>query len=404
MRVGANPRIARAKTDWRRICHLSVKKSGSTAEKLRWKSRPAIALSNGTVELIVLTGGGHIASFRFVGRGPNLLFETPWTTIDPQTFQEGRDASIYGSGPSGRFFSGFTGHTTAVGYYGLPSKSEARAGLPEHGEVASSLWRVVKMSGGSAAKVSMEAKAQISGLRLHREIELRRGESFARISESVSNDRKTENFFQWVQRATFGEPLLAPKVSVVTVPGFRGRTSERSYDGKDLLAKNQQFRWPVAASAHGGSCDLRQAFHQEGRGYEAAVLLDTTRDTGFISVFNPELRIAAGYSFPTKNFPWIAMWEENRTRTAIPWNGTTRVRGIEFGNSPFSTGLAQAIFDGPLFETPVVAGLDAGASVTAEYRLFAAEISPTWEAIGDVREDGDQIILRGTHRSESVRI
>jgi hypothetical protein len=57
-----------------------------------------------------------------------------------------------------------------------------------------------------------------------------------------------------------------------------------------------------------------------------------------------------------------------------------------------------------LFETPVVAGLDAGASVTAEYRLFAAEISPTWEAIGDVREDGDQIILRGTHRSESVRI
>lgn len=48
--------------------------------------------------------------------------------------------------------------------------------------------------------------------------------------------------------------------------------------------------------------------------------------------------------------------------------------------------------------------LDAGASVTVDYRLFAAEIPPAWEAIGDVREDGDQIIIRGTHRSESVRI
>jgi hypothetical protein len=80
------------------------------------------------------------------------------------------------------------------------------------------------------------------------------------------------------------------------------------------------------------------------------------------------------------------------------------MRGVEFGTSPFATGRGGAIFDGPLFETPVLASLDAGASVTAEYRIFAAEISPAWEAIGDVREDGDQIILRGTHRSESVRI
>lgn len=356
------------------------------------------------MELIALPGGGHIASFRFVGRGPNLLFETPWTTIDPQTFQEGRDASKYGGGTGGRFLSGFTGHTLALGYYGAPSKSEAREGLPEHGEAASSLWRVVKVSGGTAAKVSMEVRLPVSGLRLHREIELRQGESFARIKEVVTNERKTQNFFQWVQRAIFGEPLLAPKVSITTVSGFRGQTTDKSYDGKDLLAKHQQFRWPVAASAHGGSCDLRQSFHQDGRGYEAAVLLDTTRDTGFVSVFNPELRIAAGYSFPREIFPWVALWEENRARTAIPWNGTTRVRGVEFGTSPFADGLAQSIFDGPLFEAPVLASLDVGASVTAEYRLFAAEISPAWEAIGDVREDGDQIILRGTHRSESVRI
>ncbi len=355
------------------------------------------------MELTVLLGGGHIASFRFVGRGPNLLFESPWTTIDPHTFKPERDGTKYG-GVSGRFLSGFTGHAVALGYYGPASKSETKVGMPEHGEAANEMWRVLKVSGGTSAKASMEVRLPIAGLVLRRDVELRKGESFARICETVKNERKTQNFFQWVERATFGEPLLAPKVSVISIPGFRGQTSNGGYDGNDLLAKNQQFRWPVAASTHGGSCDLRQAFHQDGKGYEAAVLLDTTRESGFVAVFNPELRIAAGYCFPRKVFPWIALWEENRARTSGPWNGTTRARGIEFGTSPFPTGLSETIFDGPLFETSTLMSLDVEASVSAEYRLFAAEISPAWEAIGDVREDGDQILLRGTHRAETVRI
>ena len=363
-----------------------------------------MALSNDKVELIALVGGGHLASFRFAGRGPNLLFESPWTTIDPQTFRESHEGGKYGANGVGHYLSGFTGHALALGYYGPPSKAAAKKGLPYHGEAAGSVWLVKKLSGGSSAKVVMEVPLPANELRCVREIELHAGESFARIRETVTNERAAENFFQWVECATFGEPLLTPKVSVVSIPGFRGQTAEWNFEGHDLLAKNQQFRWPVAASVHGGSCDLRQAFHQEGRGYEGAILLDTTRDRAFIAVFNPELRIGAGYSFPRENFPWVALWEENRTRTTNPWNGMTRARGIEFGTSPFPTGLAQTIFDGPLFEARTLTSLDAGASVTVDYRLFAAEIPPAWEAIGDVREDGDQIIIRGTHRSESVRI
>jgi len=363
-----------------------------------------VSVSNDKVELVALLGGGHLASFRFAGRGPNLLFESPWTTIDPQTFRESHEGGKYGANGVGRYLSGFTGHTLALGHYGPPSKAGAKAGVPYHGEAAASVWQVKKLSGGTSAKVVMEVLLPSSELQFVREIELRAGESFARIRETVTNQREAENFFQWMQCATFGEPLLTPKVSILSIPGFRGQTAEGSFDGHDLLAKNQQFRWPVAASVHGGSCDLRQAFHQEGRGYEAAVLLDTTRDRAFIAIFNPELRIGAGYSFPRENFPWIALWEDNRTRTTNPWNGMTRARGIEFGTSPFPTGLAPTIFDGPLFETRTLTSLDAGASVAVDYRLFAAEIPPAWEAIGDVREDGDQMIIRGTHRSESVRI
>jgi hypothetical protein len=57
-----------------------------------------------------------------------------------------------------------------------------------------------------------------------------------------------------------------------------------------------------------------------------------------------------------------------------------------------------------MFETPTLMSLGVGESATAEYRLFAAEVSPSWEAIGDVRAEDDKMLLRGTHRSEVIRV
>ncbi len=372
---------------------------------MRWKSRAAITLSNGRVELVALTGGGHIASFRFVGRGPNLLWEAPWTGIDPHGYREERDGPRYGAGAAGKFLSGFTGHALALGYFGMPSPAETKAGLPLHGEPSSGVWKILKEAGGaSAASASMEVQLPASGLHMRRDIELRRDESFARISETVTNLRDSQNYFQWVEHATFGEPLMSPKVSVLSIPGFRAQTWPLGYEGNELLANDQPFRWPVAPSAHGGSCDLRQSFIQDGKGFVASVLLDPTRESGYIAVFNPELRIAAGYCYPRKLFPWVAIWEENRARASAPWKGVTRARGVEFGTSPMPLGLEHAVLKVPMFETPTLMSLGVKESITAEYRLFAAEVSPSWEAIGDVRPEPDKMLLRGTHRSEVIRV
>ena len=38
------------------------------------------------------------------------------------------------------------------------------------------------------------------------------------------------------------------------------------------------------------------------------------------------------------DFPWVSLWEENRSRMFPPWNGQAITRGIEFGVSPFAEG------------------------------------------------------------------
>ena len=60
-------------------------------------------------------------------------------------------------------------------------------------------------------------------------------------------------------------------------------------------------------------------------------------------------------------------------------------------------GLSQAVMNGPMFDTPTLMSLGIGETATAEYRLFAAEVSPSWEAIGDVRaEERQDVITRNT--------
>ena len=102
-------------------------------ETVRWKDRDAIRLSNGVVELTSLTGGGHLASFRFLdedrGSLQNVLWEAPWTTHDPNRSWSKEMSRLYGPSETGKFLAGFTGHALCMDYFGEPSAEQAAAGL-----------------------------------------------------------------------------------------------------------------------------------------------------------------------------------------------------------------------------------------------------------------------------------
>ena len=70
------------------------------SESVRWNGRAATRLSNGVVELIGLTSGGHLAEFRFLeqdGRmSPNAFWKAPWDTFDPEETDEEDLPATYG--------------------------------------------------------------------------------------------------------------------------------------------------------------------------------------------------------------------------------------------------------------------------------------------------------------------
>jgi hypothetical protein len=366
------------------------------AAPVLWKGRRAFRLSNGIVEITVLLGGGHIADFRICGSPLNLLFESPWPTIEPNAFSSDRHTSTYGEGPVGRMLSGYTGHAVALGYFGMPTEEEAAAGLPLHGEAVALEWKVLNsVVDEHGALLSMEVLLPAYRLRFIRSLYLSDEASSVLIEEQVSNVGDDALNFQWVEHAAFGEPLFSPGNSRLFISAGQGRTWPLGYEGHELVAANADFRWPLTRTIDGAELDLSQPFTRTGTGFLVSLLTHTGSQNGFILIHNSEMNLAAGYVFDPQQFPWIALWEENQARAYAPWNGITRVRGVEFGNSPMPLGLKQAVEQGTLFQTPVFSTIEPGETLATTYHLFATEIPAHWSATFNVSATSDTLIVRG---------
>ncbi len=376
---------------------------------LRWKDRPALLLTNGLVQLVALNGGGHLAEFRFcAGTGfprQNVLWEAPWRTIDPTDYNARLHAKLYGPPPVGQFISGYTGHALCLDTFGMPSKQEAREGLPLHGEAASRRWLLAQRSVSRVeARARFRVSLPIAGLLLERALWLRKAESLIYVRETVSNLRSVDHFFEWTQHATFGPPLLEEGESLIVLSGTRGRTWPHGYERKALLADNRDFRWPRAPALDGSKIDLARPFLHRGKGLLAAVLLNPEREHAFIAALNFRLGLLAGYCFRRCDFPWVAIWEENCARTYPPWNGTTRARGLEFGSTPMPLGKQAIFFSGPLFRTPTFVSLPARGRKEAGYVAFLAAVPKSWRRIRDVQVSRASITVVGPGPKDRVKL
>ncbi len=375
-------------------------RAGLVCKRSSWRGRQAFVLENDLIRLVTLTGGGHIAEFRFrEGSGPsalNPLWIPPWKTIEPYRYREETHTAVYGAPAAGRMIAGIVGHNLCLDYFGGPSREEARQGLSIHGEAPSLRWRKVRAR-VSKQEVALElaVRLPIARLRFRLQIKMRREESVVYFREELMNESKADHLCHWTQHVTLGPPFLAPEQSRVFISGTRGRTFPHGYEGKALLESSRDFRWPHAPSRTGASVDLRQPFIRAGLGFVATVLLDPRRNQEYIAALNAQEHLLLGYCFARADFPWTAVWEENRARTDAPWSGRTQARGLEFGSTPFPVGRLEAFANGPLFGAPHFSVVPARSRKTVDYLSFLAGVPPGFYEVGDIGCATGEILIEG---------
>src|ERR1051326_3518345 len=107
-----------------------------TPSSTNFGNQPGTLLSNGKLQLVVLSKGGSIASW--------VMSDDP-DKLNPMWNTTGR----------GGDFNGINGHFVAVDGFGQPSAEERGAGLPQHGEGHTLLYNPKSERNGNTSTVTL---------------------------------------------------------------------------------------------------------------------------------------------------------------------------------------------------------------------------------------------------------
>ena len=377
--------------------------------KTRWQGREAYTLSNGLLQMVNLTGGGHIAEFRFAKQSGlptlNPLWFPNWKGIEPFQYRSKDHSKRYGPISEGKLLSGIAGHNICLDYFGPPSEEEAAQGLSTHGEAPSLKWR---KSGArlTARQLSLTLSVRLpeAGLQFSREIEMRAGESVVYLKETVTNERKLDHFFHWTQHATLAPPFVTPEDGRVFMSATKGITSPDGYGGRPLLESGKEFQWPIAPASAGGEADLSHCLTRKGLGIIASLLLDPAREVQFVGALNTRHRLLFAYCFRRADYPWVTIWEENCARENAPWNGRAQTRGLEFGSAPLPVTRREAFTRGPIFGAPTFSTVPARGRLTVPYIAFLAHLPEGFDGVRDISLGKNEILVQGSEPNQVVTL
>lgn len=385
-------------------------KSSMSCEPTVWHGRKAYLLQNDSIRLVTLTGGGHIAEFRFADASPfshlNPLWVPPWKTMEPYNYSEKNHARSYGSLLEGKLLSGISGHNICLDYFGPPTQAETRQVLSQHGEAPMLRWRKTE-SRTDRQKTSLTLSTDLpaAGLSFSRNLRIRQGAPVVYFTETVTNKNRKDHFFHWVQHVTLGPPFISARDSQVALPGTKGMTFPHPYNRKNsLLATNRSFRWPLAPALKGGSVDLRHTLLRQGTGIVVGVLLDPRSNLGFVAAVNIPHRLLIAYCFDRNDFPWVAVWEENRAIEGPPWKKRTETRGLEFGTTALPVTRQENASMGSLYGVPTYTSVPARGRKTVRYLAFLAQLPDEFAEVRTIETEGNEIVVHGKGKGAVVKV
>ena len=344
------------------------------SEQQLFNGRKAVAIENAHLRVVVLEGGGHIAAVVDKVTGISPLWVPPWQSIEPSAYGPA-DHEVYGAAADGRLLAGIMGHNLCLDIFGGPSDAEAAAGLTAHGEGSVAPYRIER----GASRLTMRAELPMVQLRIERQLDLI--ERSVRVRETVENLMAVDRPIGWTEHVTLGPPFLEHGITEFRASAGRSQVFAGTFGPADYLQPGAVFDWPHAPAAAGGAIDLRRYTGAAVSSAYTAHLMEPQRQHAFFVAFSPVSSLAFGYVWNTADFPWMGIWEENRSRTHAPWNGRTVTRGMEFGVSPIPETRREMVDRGRLFDTPTYRWIPARTRIAVEYWIVCRRAAAVPESL-----------------------
>lgn len=355
---------------------ISLAQTPGAFGQTMFENRPAIVVSNGSLELTVVLQGGAFAK---------LLRNDDPEKLSP-LWDPARAAREANEPPR---FGASLGHFVCVDGFGSPSPEERKAGLPSHGEAHLQRWEIV-FSGerSGVATLKLQTRLPLAQETFTRTIRMARGENVIYVDSELESHAAFDRPVAWAEHATIGAPFLEPLVTLVDVAakGALTRPYEPGGSRGRRLAPGKEFVWPKAPGRDGSEIDLRAAPEKPGSTDIATVALDSSREFAFITVLNTRRRLVFGYLVRPSDYPWMQNWEYYANRL-------TMARGLEFSTQPFGLPRREAAGMRLLPGVPTCRWLPAKSRIESRFLMFYARTPEGFRKVDDVRiEDGGLVL------------
>ena len=362
------------------MASIAVSQDGGTVRSGSFEGQDATIVSNGRLELTVLTQGGGIGSIVITEGGEKL--NPLWNPI--------RLAREAGRLPS---FNGSLGHFVCVDGFGQPSAEERAAGLPQHGEAH--VTRFAVHPDPKRNSVSLSGTLPIVQESFSRSFSMAPDENVVYVDSQLENLMGFDRPVNWAEHATIAAPFLDPGRTRIFLSGSRSqnrdyRSNQAGRGGASTerrLAPGKDFTWPVADGLDGQSVDLSAIPENPHFLDHAATLLDPSRRLEWVAALNTDKRLIYGYIFRREEYPWIQHWGNYPSVSAL-------VRGMEFATQPYDVPRREAISANSMFGAPVYRWLPAKSKIESHFLIFYARVPEGFRRVDEVTLAGGQITIQ----------
>jgi hypothetical protein len=352
-----------------------------------WEDFPGFVLSNGTIDVTVLSTGGTIPSITLAVDKEKL--NPLWDPI--------RFARETATSPARRPSSG-VGHFVCVDGFGGTSKEEQAAGLGGHGEAHRQTFRTKAARNENGVRtLTLEADLPLLQERLVRTYEVREGENVVYVRNALQSLVSFDRPLVWAEHATIGSPFLEAGTTAVDLPAKRSQTRPYAAQQQRRFASGKDFEWPMAPLGDGKLVDIRTAPVKLGVTGHTTSLMDPARTHAYVTAIHPQKKLIVGWIWRTADYPWLQNWEN------YPENGKL-ARGLEFSTQPYDIPRRQAVDMHSLFGAPTYQWLPAKSTVEKNWAMFYAPAPDGMMKVNDVRVDNGQILIEdGMGRRVTLR-
>jgi hypothetical protein len=290
----------------------------------QYRGIDAVLMENESLRITLLPGkGGDILEFRDKHTDIDILWhaqhnwQSPAETYIPSTPVDNWMAYWPGGWQVNLPLAGWGGEVSGTSY-------------ESHGESALMPWDA-DIEAETADEVSLQLSVELANypLYIERELTLPKKEGALQIQESITNRGQIDLEYIWQQHIALGPPLISPEARL-DLPAASGMVDPSYGDDNTFatgrLSGGEDFDWPYAPAADGGTVDLRRFPPQDADLHDQVYALDL--EDGWYGVTNTDLDLGFGLRFPTDPFECVWYWQ--------PFGG---FRGSPFFKRNYNVGL-----------------------------------------------------------------